>query len=235
MREQDIDSILKSTADRQDLDPALMDRIARKVAATAAPVRRLAPRRTMAGGLLLACASVATMGVLKFGVYGFPKLSGVQIAAIFPAILALTWFLAITSVDQMTPGSKRYGAPGWLVTGGTVVLATLFAALFHDYHTVRFVPAGIACLKAGVTSAIPVALISLLLMRRGYFVHPVAAGFILGALGGLAGLTMLEIHCPNFQALHVIVWHTAVVPVSSGLGGIVGWAARFLLRKRTAG
>ena len=37
---------------------------------------------------------------------------------------------------------------------------------------------------------------------------------------------MLELHCANFQALHVLVWHTAVVPVSAAAGALVGWALR---------
>jgi hypothetical protein len=37
---------------------------------------------------------------------------------------------------------------------------------------------------------------------------------------------MLELHCSNFQALHVLVWHTAVVPVSAAAGAAVGWALR---------
>ena len=48
-----------------------------------------------------------------------------------------------------------------------------------------------------------------------------AAGLAAGTLAGLAGLTMLEFHCANFNAMHVMVWHTAVVPVSGLVGAIV--------------
>ena len=39
-------------------------------------------------------------------------------------------------------------------------------------------------------------------------------------------MTVLELHCVNFEALHVLVWHTAVVPVSAAAGALVGWALR---------
>jgi hypothetical protein len=37
---------------------------------------------------------------------------------------------------------------------------------------------------------------------------------------------MLEFHCDNFLALHVLVWHTAVVPVSAAGGALVAWVLR---------
>jgi hypothetical protein len=48
-----------------------------------------------------------------------------------------------------------------------------------------------------------------------------------GTLAGLAGLTMLELHCANFQVLHVMLWHTAVMPVSGASGASMAWAGRF--------
>ena len=45
-------------------------------------------------------------------------------------------------------------------------------------------------------------------------------------LGGLTGVTLLELHCTNFEALHVLIWHTLVVPVSGAAGALLGWALR---------
>jgi hypothetical protein len=52
------------------------------------------------------------------------------------------------------------------------------------------------------------------------------AGLVGGALARVSGLTILELHCVNFQVLQVLVWHTAVVPVSAAAGALVGWAQR---------
>ena len=39
-------------------------------------------------------------------------------------------------------------------------------------------------------------------------------------------MTMLELHCANFLALHILLWHTAVLPASAAAGALVGWALR---------
>ncbi|HEY1493964.1 MAG TPA: NrsF family protein, partial [Candidatus Solibacter sp.] len=56
--------------------------------------------------------------------------------------------------------------------------------------------------------------------------NSVAAGFAKGTLAGLAGVTMLELHCTNFEAPHVMVWHIAVLPVSAAIGTLAAWMAR---------
>ena len=54
-----------------------------------------------------------------------------------------------------------------------------------------------------------------------------SAGLAAGTLAGLAGVIALELHCPNFRAMHVMVWHTIVILVSASLGGLSGsWIAR---------
>jgi hypothetical protein len=98
----------------------------------------------------------------------------------------------------------------------------VFALVFSDYQTDHFIVAGLACLLTGLLIAIPAALLGWALLRRGYAVNPTAAGLAGGTLAGLCGLVMLELHCANFQALHVLVWHTAVVPVSAAAGALVG-------------
>jgi hypothetical protein len=122
----------------------------------------------------------------------------------------------------LIPGSRQRISAAALLGTCCAVLLVVFAVLFRDYRTEHFISAGIACLVVGLLHAVPVALLSWLLLRRGFAVNPVAAGVVAGALAGLAGVAMLELHCPNFEALHILVWHVAVVPVSAGLGGLAG-------------
>jgi hypothetical protein len=68
------------------------------------------------------------------------------------------------------------------------------------------------------------------MLRHGFAVNAASAGLVAGTLGGLAGVGMLELHCPNLQAAHILVWHTAVVPVSAALGALLGWELRFRVR-----
>jgi hypothetical protein len=107
-----------------------------------------------------------------------------------------------------------------------VVLAGVFALLFRDYRTDHFVSAGIVCLLTGLLHAVPAALLSWLVLRRGFAVNSASAGLAAGTLAGLAGVGMLELHCANFQATHILVWHTAVIPVSGAAGALVAWALR---------
>jgi hypothetical protein len=71
------------------------------------------------------------------------------------------------------------------------------------------------------------ALAGWLLLRRGFAVNFVAAELVTGTLAGLAGVTMLELHCANFQAPHVMLWHTAVMPLSGAAGALSAWLLRF--------
>jgi len=135
----------------------------------------------------------------------------------------LVWLAAAARVAEAIPGSRRRLSPGLVVTVASLGLLAVFAIVFHQYQTHRFLHQGIACLTAGVLHAIPAALASWYLLRRGFAVNPIAAGLVAGTLAGLAGVVMLELHCPNFEAPHVMVWHTAVVPVSAAAGAALGW------------
>jgi hypothetical protein len=166
------------------------------------------------------------------GLYGIQRLSVLERALIFPALAVLIWLAAAAYAGEMIPGSRRRVAPGTLLWAGSLALVAVFAALFHDYRTDRFVSQGVACLTAGLLHAIPAGLASWLLLRRGFAVNSVAAGLVAGTLAGLAGVTMLELHCPNFEAPHVMLWHTAVIPVSAAAGALLAWLAGLRRRYR---
>jgi hypothetical protein len=111
-----------------------------------------------------------------------------------------------------------------MLVSGLVV--SIFALLFRDYQTSDFFAAGIACLLTGLLFAFPAALLAWLVLRRGFAVNPVSAGLVTGTLAGLAGLAMLELHCQNFQAAHVLVWHIGVIPLSAAAGALVALSRR---------
>jgi hypothetical protein len=127
----------------------------------------------------------------------------------------------------MIPGCLRRYSPGALLSLGSVTLLAVFAFLFRDYQIDHFVSIGIVCLFTGLLHAIPAVFLSWLLLRRGFALNPVSAGLVAGVLGGLAGVGVLELHCPNFQAAHILVWHTAVVPLSGAAGAFLAWTLRF--------
>jgi len=231
VKDREIDDILKKAAPASlDLDPLVLERIGVSIKSSLGPVRPLPPVWLMTAGLILVCAAVSLAGAARMGFFGFARMSLLERALVFPALGLLGCLAAVSFVHQMIPASRRRVSPGALLALGSAALLAVFAYLFRDYHTKDFVSAGIACLRTGLVHAIPAGLLCWLVLRRGFAVNAVSAGLIAGTLGGLAGVGMLELHCPNFEAAHILVWHTAVVPVSAALGAFVGWALRFRAR-----
>jgi hypothetical protein len=224
VKDREIDDILKQAAQApHDVGPALLDRIAGSIGSTLRPVRPLPPAWLLAGGLVLICGAVAVAGAARLGFAGVRNLSTWERALIFPALGILIWLAAAAWAGETIPGSRRRVSPASLLGVASVVLLGIFAVLFRDYHTDHFVSRGVACLSAGLLHAVPTAIAGWLLLRRGFAVNSVAAGLAAGILAGLAGVAMLELHCANFQALHVMLWHTAVIPIGGALGALLGW------------
>jgi hypothetical protein len=222
VKDREIDEILTQAAQvPHAVDPAVLDRVARSIERSFGPVRPLPPAWALAGGLVLICAAVAGAGAARSGLYGIQNLSVLGIALVFPVLVILICLAAMEFVGEMTPGSRRRVAPGFLLAAGCLALLAVFAAVFRDYGTEQFVPQGVACLTAGLLHAIPAALASWLLLRRGCAVNSIAAGVVAGTLAGLAGVTMLELHCANFEAPHVMLWHTAVMPLCAAAGALL--------------
>jgi hypothetical protein len=146
--------------------------------------------------------------------------------AIFGTLALLASAAGAATVAEWIPGSRQRLNAGGLLALVCAVLLGVFALLFHDYHTEHFLAAGLGCLFAGLLHAAPAALLAWWVLRQGFALNPVSAGLAAGVLGGLAGVTLLELHCPNFEAPHVLLWHTLVVPVSAAAGAASGWALR---------
>ena len=229
MRDEEVDKVLKN-ASRAVLpvEPALLKRITDSINPSVRPVRPLAPTWALTGGLALICAAVAVAAAAGMGFYGIEKLGVSARVLIFSTLGILVSVAGKEFVSEFIPGSRRGLSVGTFLELISVVLLGVFALVFRDYRTDNFIRAGVACLLTGLLLALPAALLSWLLLRRGFAVNSVAAGLVGGALAGLCGVTMLELHCPNFEALHVLVWHTAVVPAGAAAGALTGWALRSL-------
>jgi hypothetical protein len=227
VKDTEIDEMLEKAADLAAPVPAaLLKRIGDSIEASLRPVRPLAPTWVLALGLVSIGAVIALSGAAIAGFQGFEALSLGARVLIFGTLLLLAGAAAMQAVRQWIPGSPGRVAPGAMLAIVTAALLGVFALLFHDYRTEHFVSAGVACLITGLLYAIPAALVGWWLLHRGYVVNAVAAGLVTGMLAGLTGVTLLELHCTNFEALHLLVWHTLVVPVSAAAGAIVGWALK---------
>jgi hypothetical protein len=219
MNDRDLDDILKQTASaRPDVDPALLARIAASIGANLPPVQTLAPSWQLASALLAIAVAIATLGALILGPHGLQKMSALEIGLILPVLAILMSLTSMLCVSEAIPGSRRYIPPSLLSLCCCLVLAVLFASLFHDYGTERFVAQGAKCLAAGLGFAIPASLAASWLLRRGFSVDAGGAGIARGTIAGLTGVGMLELHCPNLEAPHSIVWHVAVIAISAAAG-----------------
>lgn len=222
MKNEEIDDVLKKAAQTsQELDPVVLERIDDSIRRSLRPVKPLPPVWLIAGGLVLVCAAVALGGAARSGFFGVAKMNLLERSLVFPALGLLASLAAVSFVHQMIPASRVRLSPAVLLVLSSAALLAVFAPLFRDYRVDHFLSVGIVCLLTGLLHAIPAGLLSWLVLRRGFAVNPASAGLVAGTLGGLAGVGMLELHCPNFEAAHILLWHTAVVPVSAVLGAIL--------------
>jgi hypothetical protein len=231
MKDGDIDDILNRAADAPpDVDPALLSRIAQSMGPSLQPVRPLPSSKLLTAALAAVCIAVALAGGTLLGLHGIQLMGAARIALIFPVLLILIGLAATVCVAEMIPGSRHLIAPRWLLAGACLALTAVFALLFTDYTADNFVSQGMACLKAGLLHAIPTAAVSWWILRRGFAVDSLAAGVAVGTLAGLAGVGMLELHCPNFEAPHILLWHTTVLALSGAGGALVVALDRALRR-----
>jgi len=235
VNDRDIDEVLNAARSRQETEPdqrprpETLDRIAASIRSSLAPVRPLPPAWVLTAALLLVAAAVAVAGAARSGFFGIEKMTPLERAVVFSTLGLVAWAAASESVRTIVPGSRRRISSGALVGLGSVTLLAAFGLAFRDYQVTHFVPVGLVCLATGLIHAVPAGLLGWLVLRRGFAVSPVSAGLAAGTLAGLAGVAMLELHCPNFEAAHVLVWHTAVVPLSAAGGAL---AARLLHRTK---
>ncbi len=223
MKKPDVEEMLDNAARVPHSLPAgLLERIVDSVGASLQPVRPLPATRLLSGALVLIVTVIALLGAARAGFQGIAALSPVQRVAVFGALALLASLVARRAVGEWIPGSARPLGGSAILAGVSGVLFAVFMLLFRDYSATRFLAAGVNCLLTGLLHAAVAAPLVWWVLRRGYAVNPVSAGLVAGVLAGLAGVSMLELHCANLEAPHVLVWHTLVVPLSAAIGAIAG-------------
>jgi len=156
-------------------------------------------------------------------VFGYHPAKAPSLAIICAALALAILVVAQALARLMRPGARSVGA---IVAAALALplLEMLFLVLLHDRGTGgEFFHWGVPCLTAGLVSALPAGLLTWLLMRRGLIVNYAGAGLAIGAMAGLSGLAMLEMHCGNLTLPHVAVWHGGVLAISAGAGLLAGW------------
>ena len=229
MRDEEIADILKKLASNTaGVQPELLDRISLSVGSDLQSVAAMPPSRILVGSLILIGGLVAVSGAILLGGHGFRAMSPLEVSVILAVLGIWMWVAASQCVVEAIPGSRRIASPLTIALSGCLVLTAIFGVLFRDYHGERFVTQGVKCFAAGIGFAIPAALGIWFVLRSGFPTNATASGFARGMLAGLAGLTMLELHCPNLEVPHLVVWHVGVLPI----GGLLGLVASLIHWKR---
>jgi hypothetical protein len=222
MRDEEIDDILKTLASKTAVEPELLDRISLSVGSDLQSVASMPPSWILVGRLILIGGLVAVSGAILLGGHGFRAMSPLEISVVLAVLGVWMGVAASQCVVEAIPGSRRIASPLAIALSGCLILTAIFGVLFRDYHAERFVTQGIKCLAAGIGFAIPAALGIWFVLRNGFTTNATASGFARGMLAGLAGLTMLELHCPNLEVPHLVVWHVGVLPMGGLLGLVAG-------------
>jgi hypothetical protein len=226
MNRTDIDRVLLEKLSAQstgcELRPELTKAIAEGIGLNLSAVRPLRPFGYYAAGFLLIFLApiVAALGMLR--TYGIATMSPAAIVLAFGALAICAALLAVSLAADMSPGSRR-PAPSVVLTGGILLsLAAIFCVLLpYRTETSFWVQSGL-CLQLGVVFAVPTAALAWGLLRRGAVLSPAISGAAAGLLGGLAGLTVLEIHCPDHNLAHVLVAHWGAALVCTAIGLVAG-------------
>ena len=194
------------------------------------PVRSILPPAVFLAAFISVFAALLFASTFYYSSYGWDMLLPFQKVAVFSTIIAAAALLSFSLVRQMVPGSG-VSAPGRRTAGTIVMLCLACAAVFQGRLEANFLRNGEACLAAGIPFALPAAFLFWLLLRRGTSLSPKATGATVGSLAGLVSTGVLEIHCPNMNLWHILIWHVGISAGGAIAGILLAWSAeRWRLR-----
>ncbi len=208
-----------------EFDPQVLETIQASLLPTLKPVRPIAPTWVWIGAFVLLASAIAVIGAAVLGMHGFWAATALQITVILGVICVSAIASAMVVAREMTPASKRWISAGAVLAGSSFGVVLAFSLLFRHHGMADFIHAGVPCLATGVCFSAATALLIAVLVRRGFVLDKPGAGMAVGTLAGLAGLCLLELHCGNLSAVHLIVWHAAVLSVSGSIGWLIGRTA----------
>ena len=194
------------------------------------PVRPVAPARYFFGAFVGIFVSIVAIGVYRMGAFAIAVMTPLQLIAILSALAVSTGLLADSLVHQMVPGSHHRIQPSLLPIAITISLTIAVAVLFQFQHERNFWGNAWTCIRAGTPFGVLAAVSFWLMLRQGAILAPALTGAATGLFAGLVGTSVLEIHCPNLDASHILVSHVGVAILCALAGLVIGLTAERKIR-----
>ena len=219
---QQLMMLLASTTRTFQVRPELLHVVEARITADLRPVRPM--RSAMQTGLTLAAIVLSFIGVFSrllrpFGL----SLMGPAASAVVLLGLAMSGGSLIYSLTrQMMPSSLSRIRPGFLTIAVVAGLGFLMVALFPYHPSPDFWSKGWPCLGVGLGIATLAGGAILVILNQGAVLYRQRAGLTTGLLAGLAGLAVLEIHCPVLETLHAMTWHLGGASLAAFVGAGCG-------------
>jgi hypothetical protein len=222
---------LNISIDPGSASPATLRQIERAMVADFLPVRPVAPaaRRFAVFGGIFGC--FVAFGVYRMGAFAIAVMSPLQACAILSALAISAGLMAYSLANQMVPGSPHRIPPRPLAGGILISLPVAIVLLFQFQHEADFWTGNWACISAGTPFSVLAAIPLWLVLRRGAVLSPRMTGAATGLLAGLVGTSVLEIHCPNLDAGHILVAHLGVSLLCATAGFLIGLAVEIIGRR----
>ena len=218
-------SALNSSIPVDPPSPATLRQIAKGIGTNLRPVRPLAAARHFFGAFVGIFFSIVALGVYRTGAFAMAVMTPLQTAAILSVLAVSTGLLTYSLVHQMVPGSRHRISPRLLPVGIPISLTIVIAVLFQFQHEQNFWENAWACIRAGAPIGALAAVAFWLMLRRGAILSPSMTGAATGLLAGLVVTSVLEIHCPNLDAWHILASHLGAAMLCALAGLVIGLAA----------
>jgi hypothetical protein len=228
---QQLFSALNSPVPVDPLSPAALRKIAESLADNLRPVRPLAPARYFVGAFVGIFVSIVALSVYRLGAFAIAVMTPLQTTAILSTLAIGIGLVVYSLVNQMVPGSRHRIPPAPLAVGITILVTMVMAVLFQVQQEENFWGNAWVCIHAGILVGALAAVPFWLVLRRGAILSPRMTGAATGLLAGLAGTSMLEMHCPNLDAWHILVSHLGVLIPCALAGLAIGLTAEIRGRR----
>lgn len=204
---------------------ALQGRIEAAILPNLKPISPLPSASQITAVLLFCAVGVVAVANWQLGIAGWLARNRLQVSVDFSFLGISILVFALALAKQMAPGSRQVASTWTLIITPLLALLAAVVLLFGYRWSANFWQQAFACWKIGVACAVLAALLFWLVLRRGFSLSPASQGAMTGLLAGFVGVTVLEIHCPNLDRMHIAGGHVGaavtVVLVGAALSAFV--------------